>query len=83
MLEIEDRRIAKVKIYGVELSLKRPTFGEISKMQKSVDGKSQIEAAETVASILVSCGLPQETLDTMIAEDVLQLFEHLTSGKKK
>ena len=83
MFEIQDNRTAKVKIYGTEYAVKRPTYGAIVAVQESIEGSTPKGQADAIKKVLVDSGLPSQLIDEMLASDIIELFHYLSGDKKK
>ena len=70
-----------VEIYGEVVELTSPTVSMITKIQ-SVREENPDKILEALQEMLLSCGLKKDTLDSMEADHMNQLIEHLVAKKK-
>jgi hypothetical protein len=82
-LEIKERSKVEAVIYGQKVTLKKPTIGQIERLQadmKSTEGKENIAVMKKFGTEL---GLPLDMCDSLEVDHFLELIEHLTASKKK
>lgn len=79
--EVASSPVVKVRIYGKDYDLTKPTYKMAKSLGKKVKGVTEETAMELMSEYLVGLGLPQDVLDGMELEHVLKLTEFLT-GKK-
>lgn len=78
-----ERSKVSVEIYGEKLELRKPTFGESVELSKKIkENGGEENSTEIIMQFLESLGLPKQLLQSMEAEHVVTLLEHI-SGKKK
>jgi hypothetical protein len=70
-----------VDIYGEVIELTSPTVAMLTVIQKAKEG-DPVLMIDHLKSLLVGCGMKQETLDAMEADHMNQLIEYLVSKKK-
>lgn len=81
---IEKKPPVKVKIYGREFQVKRPTVGMIESLNKQMkiadtdDGKFSV-----MRSFLVQLGLDEGAMGELEIDDYFGLVEFLSNPKKK
>jgi hypothetical protein len=77
-LEIK-RKVLKLNIDGSEYEIKEPNVKMVSEFEKSED-KGSLEAG---LKFLAQLGLPIEVSETLTAQNIKEIFDHLVSGVKK
>lgn len=80
-MKIEKSKPIMVEIYGKQVELKSPTYGQIKDLARSIK-EDQEKANEFTAKFLEDLGLHQDVLNEMEVEHVVSLCEFLTSKKK-
>lgn len=76
-----NRTKLKVRIYGQEVDLTPPTFGQARDLQKKMAENG--DSLELMVEYLKGLGLPEEVLMSMEAQHVNKLVEHLNQPEKK
>lgn len=83
MLEIKEPAKLRLKLFGKEFQLVKPTRKQanaISEKLKTDEGKER--ALDVVSDFLVEAGLPQDVADGLQIEHMQLIFEHLVGAKK-
>lgn len=70
----------ELRIYGVDVKLTRPTFGQGKRLQAAA--KAGSDNLEAVEQVLIECGLPKDLLEQMEAQHVSELQQILLEPKK-
>ena len=71
----------KVRIYGQDYSLTKPTHKMAKELAKKIKGAGEDEAYDIISAYIVGLGLPQEVLEGMEADHVLKLCDFLAPKK--
>lgn len=81
--EIKQKTLVRVKIYGEEFELRKPTVGQIEEIEEaSSDAKTSKKGSkiyEKILGLLDTLGLPRDFAKEMEIDHLNQLMEHLTS----
>ncbi len=72
----------ELRIYGREVKLSRPTFGQAQEWKKAIKGAAPEEALDSAAEMLKQCGMPEELLSELELEH-FQTIQELLLGSKK
>lgn len=83
MFEIVERTKLKVKIYGKEYDVKKPTVGDLEGLQVGMDDLKDGEKLHRVKGFVVSMGIPEDTIQDLEMDQFLSLIEFLSQSKKK
>jgi Glu-tRNA(Gln) amidotransferase subunit E-like FAD-binding protein len=71
----------KVRIYGQEYLVKKPTFALTRDFTRKMKDKKEDEIYEVMCDYLNGLGIPKEVVEGMEADHVVGLFEYLTPKK--
>lgn len=82
MFEITDDRTVKVKIYGQELVLKRPTLADAQAVKGLSDTSDQQAQLSAVTGFLKNAGMPEDLIGQLTTDALNSLFEYLLHPKK-
>lgn len=84
MFELTELPKQKVRIYGKEFEISKPTVKQIKALTKEFDAKSQ-DAAKSTDQLIVflsGLGLPADLMEEMPAEHFNALVEYVIGVKK-
>lgn len=83
MFEIGAKTKVKVRIYGAEYDLSKPTVKDIETFQDSMEvANSESAKFKLTKTFVVGLGLPLAIADSMEMEHFTQLLSHLSGSKK-
>lgn len=82
MLELKKSEKIKIKIYGEELEVSKPTFGQVVKMQKDMKEKGTEENFSIMKDLLIALGVNESVVNELEIEHINDLIIYLTSSKK-
>jgi hypothetical protein len=71
----------KVRIYGEDYDLTKPTHKVAKELAKKIKGIDESEAYDMISDYLVGLGLPGDVLENMEADHVLKLCDFLAPKK--
>lgn len=81
--EIKQKTLVKVKIYGEEFELKKPTVGQIEELESADLDKKKSDKGSVVynkiTKLLDTLGLPESFSKEMEIEHLNQLLGYLTT----
>jgi len=80
-MEFSKSQPIKVKIYGQEYSVIKPTFALTRDFTRKMKDKKEDEIYEVMCDYLNGLGVPREVVEGMEADHVVSLFEFLTPKK--
>lgn len=73
----------KVKVFGNDYSLKKPTARKAAELKKELEGeKDEVQMVELTCKFLNDCGLPEEATKELEIEHLHALIEAISSKKK-
>lgn len=81
-IEIKERTKVTAKIYGRDLSLTKPTVGQIEAMQEKI-ANDKNKSMVVMKEFALGLGLPADVANGMEVEHFQQLIEELCGTKKK
>lgn len=79
-MKFEKSKLIKVEIYGQNVEMKNPTFGQVKELAK-ITADSKDNSVEAMNAFLLELGLSQQILNDMETDHVVKLCEYLTSKK--
>lgn len=79
---IEKSPKIKVRIYGQDYDLTKPTHKVATAMAKKLKDKDGANTYDVISDYLVGLGLPVKVIDEMESEHVLDLCDFLSPKKK-
>lgn len=84
MFELVELPKQKIKIYGKEFEISKPTVKQIKAITKTFDAKSDDVARSTdqLITFLSGLGLPSDLMEDMPAEHFNALVEYVLGVKK-
>jgi hypothetical protein len=85
-LDLVKKSGLKVKIYGVEYVLSKPKVSQVEEMAERLEKKESAPGGDIklLREFVHKCGVPNEVISEMDAEDFNTLAEFIvSSGKKK
>lgn len=82
-LEIKERTQIKASIYGKPVSLKKPTIGQIERLQTEMAKGGEVNRITVMKQFGTELGLPAEMCDQLEMDHFIELIEHLTGQSKK
>ncbi len=84
MFEIKEPSTTKVKIYGKEYDLKKPSVRQIKLISAQVESmkNNSLGATEAMIKFVADLGIEAEVLEEMSAEHFNTLVEHIVGAKK-
>lgn len=83
MFEIPEKQPVRVKIYGKEFSLKKPTLSQVETLQSKVSASDDKSSLSFTKEFLMDSGLPSDLISELEVEHVISLVELLSGSKKK
>lgn len=84
MLEIKEQEKLKLKLYGNEFELIKPTRKVAVEMQEKLStDEGKAKSIDIIGDLLVACGLPKEVCDDLQLDHMQLILEHLMGAKKK
>jgi len=80
MFEIQQKTKVKVKVYGNEFEMAKPTVGQVEKLQSlsNTEGKSDGQKFEMICDFLAILGMPKEFTMQMEVDHLLKLISYLS-----
>lgn len=84
MFEISEQPKEKIKIYGVEYSVSRPSVAQvrlITEFSKGTDSNS-VEAVDALIEFVSGLGIPKDVIESLEIKHLTALMEHLVGAKK-
>lgn len=84
MFEIQERKKVKIKIYGKEYEILKPTVGEVRTLQKELRGikGDEDKTFDYMIEWISKLGLPKEALENLELEQFNDLVTYLSGSKK-
>lgn len=82
MFEIKEKSKVKVKIYGHEYELTKPTYGQSQRLQESLKDQGSEKSMVIMREFVQGLGLPSECIDDMELDHFLELIEFISGVKK-
>lgn len=79
--KIERKKLA-VEIYGVEYNLSKPKFKDIVEMQDKLETLSSAEKFNFIKKNLIESGIPEEVIDDMDGDNMIELLDIINGSKK-
>lgn len=78
--EIKQKTKVKVKIYGKEFELSKPTVSQIESLQmySGMEGSTQSEIFEKICGFLDILGLPKDFTKDMEIDHMMELINYLS-----
>lgn len=76
-----EKQALELKIYGTDVKLNRPTFGQAKEWGKKIKNAGD-DGLEVAGEMLTSCGMPAEVLDKLEI-DHFRCIQDLLLGEKK
>lgn len=84
MLEIKEIEKLKLKLYGQEVELVKPTRKmAIAMQEKLASDEGKEKSLEVIGELLIACGMPKDLCDDIQLEHMNVIVEHLMGAKKK
>lgn len=80
--EIKEKSKVKVKIYGQEYALTKPTLGQIELMQDEMESQDAKKSITMLKNFLDSLGFPKADLAKLEVQHITKLVEFLCDSKK-
>lgn len=80
MFEVQESVGEKIKIYGKEFELKKPTVRELKAITRKLESASAVDSAESTLEFISSLGIPQDFLENMATEHFNLLVKHVLGG---
>lgn len=77
-----ERKKLTIDIYGVVYEISKPKFKEILETQEKTNGLDTFEKLIFIKQNLIKSGLPEEIVDDLDGDSVMELLE-IISGTKK
>lgn len=77
-----ERRKLKIEIYGKVYDITKPKFKQMTELQDKLESLSAKEKFDAIKENLVASGLPEEVMNDMDADSVIELLE-IVNGTKK
>lgn len=73
----------KVKVFGQEYSLIKPTARKTAEFKKELEGeKDEVQMVDLACKFLNQCGLPEEATSQLEIEHLHGLIEAISAKKK-
>lgn len=84
MFELNELPKQKVKIYGKEYEITKPTVRQLKTVQKKIeDNKGNLtEGSDEMIKFIAQLGIPEDVVEGLPAEHFNLLVEHLVGAKK-
>lgn len=84
MFEIKEAPKTKIKIYGQEYELKKPSVRQIKSISSKIDGlkNNSSAATEEMIKFISELGIDADVLEEMPAEHFNTLVEYIVGAKK-
>lgn len=80
MFEVKRSEGVRVKIYGEEFALRKPSVKMIEQYAIDIDKAAQTEQFARAKSLLVNMGLREELVEEMEFDHLQLLISHLTTS---
>jgi len=79
--KIENKKL-KVEIFDVVHEVRKPNYKELREMQERIQGLSDKERTAYMVSQIVACGIPEDVIDQLDSDSLIDLIS-IVNGTKK
>lgn len=77
-----ERKKLTVEIYGIEYNLAKPKFKDIVEMQDKLETLTAAEKFLFIKKNLIESGIPEEVIDDMDGDNMIELLDIINGSKK-
>jgi len=77
-----ERKKLNIEIYGVKYELTKPKFNQIIEYQEKLQSLNNLEKFQAVKQNLMDCGLPEEVINDLDHDSMIELIEIINGSKK-